>query len=114
MRYNSESSKGYWQHGENARFEGIIEVCFHRISFWFDIPAGEVDDSIQEALEVEAESRAKSQIVEGYHSGELNCLYCNEEISGWWEIITKPQTRNPKSAPAKSEWLANQPRKSKQ
>jgi len=80
--------------------DGEIEVCAHRVAYWYEVPAellvdgempegaSERESSLAEVLEEEVESRAKTCIVEGYHSGELNCLWNGEiEIRGWWNIV---------------------------
>jgi hypothetical protein len=75
-------------------FEGEVNVCAHRVVFrYWDFKARELTPEFEDALTEEAEERAKACIVEGYHSGELNCLYVDheqngdaEEITGWWEI----------------------------
>ncbi len=77
--------------------EGNIEVLLHRIAYryWWD-GKPELTDEVKEYLEEEAENRAKDCIMEGCHSGELNCYYHNGddktgdfkewELRGWWEI----------------------------
>lgn len=72
-------------------YEGFIEVCAHSVSFYYDLDEREITDDLQEALTEEAENRATKCIVEGYRSGELNCLYVDsdgngDEICGWWQI----------------------------
>lgn len=66
--------------------DGIVEVCAHRVSWWFrgGQPIGE---ELRARLEEEAESRAKYGINEGYVSGEL-CYDDSEygEYIGWWTI----------------------------
>ena len=73
-------------------FETTIEVCCHRVAirYWgFD---HELTDELIELLTEEGERRAHVCIVDGFHSGELHCLFYNGrvemEISGWWEIKT--------------------------
>ena len=76
---------------KTAEFEGIVNVCAHSVTFryWdFDL---ELTDELRDFLTEEAEERAQQCIIEGYHSGELNCLYVDDggeehEIGGWWEI----------------------------
>jgi len=67
-------------------FEKIINVCCHSviIRFW-DIEQ-DLNDDLIKALEEEGESRARDCISRDYSGGELNCLYLDEEIRGWWEI----------------------------
>lgn len=74
-------------------YEGTIEVCAHRVTFRYWDFELELTDELKHVLEQEAEDRAKHSINEGYHSGELNCLYGDHEhdgesseIGGWWEI----------------------------
>jgi hypothetical protein len=72
-------------------FEGTASVCAHTVDFrYWDFEA-EVTPELEEELTEHAEQRAQECIIEGYHSGELNCLYVSddeeeEEIRGWWEI----------------------------
>lgn len=75
---------------EEKSFETTVEICCHRVflRYWeFD---AELTDELREALIEEGESRAQACIIDGCHSGELNCLYVDgdreEEIRGWWEI----------------------------
>lgn len=73
------------------RHEGTVNVCAHYVKYrYWDFEA-EPTDELRERLEEAAEDRAKELIIDGYHSGELNCLYVSddgaeEEIRGWWEI----------------------------
>ena len=69
-------------------FEGTVEVCCHSVAFRYWDFDHELTDELVEVLTEEGEQRARACIVEGYHSGELNCLYDEEEIRGWWEIVT--------------------------
>ena len=71
-------------------YETTVEVCCHRVAvrYWgFD---HELTDELIEVLTNEGEERAQTCIIEGCHSGELNCYYVDgkkeEEIRGWWEI----------------------------
>lgn len=92
------------------QIEGEIEVLCHRVTWrYWDFEELVLDEEIRELLENEAEERAKYCITEGFHSGDLNCYYCDEvrgrvlkrggrwrnphdwrgpeyEIRGWWEI----------------------------
>lgn len=55
-----------------------IEILQHNISYWYN------ED--QEMPECE-EEYIKEMIIEGYSSGELNCLMPDDsENRGWWEI----------------------------
>ena len=67
-------------------FDGTVEVCCHTVKFWYDIGRRKLTDELKERLTEEAESRAKDRINADYHSGDLNCLYNDAEISGWWGI----------------------------
>ena len=77
--------------GAERSFETTVEVCAHRVAVrYWDFDA-ELTDELEEVLTEHGEERARECIVEGYHSGELNCLYTDaqgeqEEIRGWWEI----------------------------
>ena len=67
-------------------FETIVEVCCHRVALhYWDFDA-ELTDELEATLTEEGESRAQECINDGCHSGDLNCLYNDEEIRGWWEI----------------------------
>lgn len=74
--------------------EGTVEVCCHVVDYRYETGDLEITADLKERLEAEAEERAKHCITEGCHSGELNCLYVNdegeetieEEVRGWWEI----------------------------
>ncbi len=70
--------------------EVTVEVCCHRVElrYWdFD---HELTPELEAILTKEGEERARVCIQEGYHSGQLCCLYYHdgveEEIHGWWEI----------------------------
>ena len=68
-------------------YEGIVEVCAHRVSFFYQLPVEvELSDDVKTNLTEEAESRVKACIIEGYVQGELN--YESEQLSctGWWKI----------------------------
>lgn len=84
---SSESAAGAPQ----KSFDGIVEVCCHRVSFsYWDFDAEQTED-LEQRLEEHAEERAKECIIDGCMAGELNCLYVDdegndEEIRGWWEI----------------------------
>ncbi|MGH8897014.1 MAG: hypothetical protein ACRDZ4_08345 [Egibacteraceae bacterium] len=72
--------------GSRSIFEGKADVCSHRVTFWYDVGGMARTDELAETLAEEAEARAKACIIEGYHSGELNCPYDEREVRGWWEI----------------------------
>ena len=68
-------------------YEKQVEVCCHivEIRYW-DIEQ-KMNDELIEAITEEGERRAKECISDGCCSGELNCLYNDEEIRGWFEIV---------------------------
>ena len=72
--------------------DGVIEVCCHRISYWWDMdgveidPAEYSDEEVRERLQEEAESRAKTCLTDGCSSGELCCVIGETELHGWWGI----------------------------
>ncbi len=73
--------------------DGVLHnVCQHYVTWWYHVPSNrEITDDMRTHLEEEAEERAKHCIIEGYDSGELNCLYVfddgtDEELRGWWAI----------------------------
>lgn len=69
--------------------KGICYVCAHRVSFFYHIPYdSRVNTNVVliSRLNEEAENRAKSQIIEGYVSGELNYEDDNFQATGWWKI----------------------------
>lgn len=72
-------------------FEGTVETCCHRVAFRYWDFRAVLTDELQQRLTEDAEERAKQCIIEGCHSGDLNCLYITPtgrelEIRGWWEI----------------------------
>lgn len=74
--------------------KGEIEACCHRINFYYDIGDSELSDDDLQALEDEAEDRAKSMILEGCISGDLCCMVIHPdsdpeeiELHGSWSII---------------------------
>jgi hypothetical protein len=71
--------------------EGEIEVCCHRITWWFDITGIRHAESVLERLESEAEEKCRYDLNKGCHSGEL--CFCGQtddgrdiECHGWWNI----------------------------
>jgi hypothetical protein len=74
-------------------FETTVEVCCHRVALrYWDFDA-ELTEELEADLTEEGERRAQECIIDGCHSGDLNCLYVDdkghdEEIRGWWEIET--------------------------
>ena len=70
-------------------YHGEVHVCCHRIRYIYDITGVRIVSDVGERLEAEAEERSTACIVEGYWSGELNCMIDGkDEVRGWWEIIT--------------------------
>lgn len=72
-------------------FEGEVEECCHRISFWYEIGRVKLTEELKAALTSEAEERSKTCIIDGCWSGELS--YCHvglrgkeREFTGWWSI----------------------------
>jgi len=68
-------------------YKGIVEVCAHRVSFFFQLPVQVIlSDDDKTHLTEEAECRAKACIIDDYVQGELN--YESETLSctGWWKI----------------------------
>ena len=73
--------------GYRRTLRGQVNVCCHQVSYWYDITGVRITDSVATRLEIEAEEWAETCIVQGYWSGELNCLLDGErEVRGWWEI----------------------------
>lgn len=67
--------------------EGTISVCAHNVTYSYEVEYLIVTPEMEQRLREEAESRAQVMIIEGYHSGELNCVWeCEHEIRGWWQI----------------------------
>lgn len=72
--------------------EGVIEVCCHRVYYYYDVAGARLSDDDLRYLEEEAESRSKDMIVEGCNSGDLCCLTLSpvkeieREFYGWWKI----------------------------
>jgi hypothetical protein len=75
---------------ENEKsYEKRINVCCHRVEIRYWDFEHELDDDLMRALVEEGEHRSKECICANNpcSSGELNCLYDEEEIRGWWEIV---------------------------
>ena len=76
----------------SSTIEGEISVCAHNVSYWYNLEEGDPEETaeMREVLEEHAEERTREMIVQGYTSGELNCLYVIEqedwEIRGGWKI----------------------------
>ena len=68
-------------------YKGIVEVCAHRVSFWFR-GLHRINAELKQWLTQEAEERAKSQIIEGCVQGELCFMStpAEHEYNGWWNI----------------------------
>lgn len=72
-------------------FESHVEVCCHRVRFWYDTGRLKLADELVERLTEEAEQRSTYCITNGYSQGVLNCFYVTSrgtehEISGWFNI----------------------------
>lgn len=67
-------------------YEGTVHVCAHTVKFnyWGTIDPYQDTDELKTQLDEEAESRARTQIVENYVEGELNYETHNLQLSGWW------------------------------
>ena len=76
------------KHGQNPRiFEGTVQVCAHRVPFYYRLPARvRVSQEIKDSMTFEAEDRAKHLIFEGYVEGELNYETEKFQATGWWRI----------------------------
>lgn len=71
----------------STQYEGKVQVCAHTVEFWYELDDLNLSDELESCLTEAAEERAQSCIIEGYLSGELNCLWRGErEIRGWWNI----------------------------
>jgi hypothetical protein len=73
--------------------EGVVDVCCHRVQYWYDIGRFKLNDDDLEYLKEEAETRAKEMINIGCASGDLCCLLTEigsrrqeREFHGWWNI----------------------------
>lgn len=69
-------------------FEGTANIYAHRVSFRYWDFESELTPELQDSLQNEAEEKAKHDLNEGCHAGELNCVNPDndEEIRGWWDI----------------------------
>lgn len=71
---------------------GELHVCAHRVTYYYDVESNDpLDPETNEALEEEAERRARECIAYDYVSWELHCLYVFSDgsdklFSGWGEI----------------------------
>lgn len=71
--------------------EGELWICCHRVKWWYDLGDRKLNEILRSCMEEEAEERAQKMIVEGCHSGELNCVInfdndTSAEFRGWWRI----------------------------
>ncbi|KKK56135.1 hypothetical protein LCGC14_3067570 [marine sediment metagenome] len=76
---------------DRTTFNGTVQACCHRISFYYDLGEVTLTEKLKERLREEAEGRAREMIAEDYWSGELCCHpNCddNDEFFGWWNIET--------------------------
>ncbi len=72
---------------KTGNYENTVEVCCHRVSIrYWNFPKRILTDEVKSLLDDEGERRAKDCIIDGYSSGQLNCLYDETEFQGWWEI----------------------------
>jgi hypothetical protein len=68
--------------------DGTVEVCCHRVSYWYEVPKRKQTEELREKLEEASEERARECINDECSSGEL-CFYDTEaelEYRGWWTI----------------------------
>lgn len=70
-------------------YETESEVCCHRVAIRYWGFTSELTDELEAELTEHGEERAKFCIIDGCRSGDLNCLHGEEEIRGWWEIVTE-------------------------
>jgi hypothetical protein len=69
------------------KYDNFVEVCAHRIGYWFEGESTLTDMELRNRLlEEEAESRSKECLNEGYVSGELNIETDSISARGWWNI----------------------------
>lgn len=66
---------------------GEFETMCHYISYRFWNFKAKDTPELHEYLKESALERARECISEGYREGQLNCLWNDEEIRGWWEIL---------------------------
>jgi hypothetical protein len=71
---------------QEKSIEFLVEVCCHDVELRYWGFEAEIDEDLKAALQEQGEERAKKCISDGFSSGELNSLYNDEEIRGWWEI----------------------------
>ena len=73
-------------------FQGNVKVCAHDVRFNFSgtIKPDQDTDELKTLLTEEAETRAKTCIVEDYVEGELNYETDDLQLSGWWTIKKEP------------------------
>jgi len=64
-----------------------VNVCCHWVELRYWGFEEELTDEMEESLREQGEDHAKESIIEGYHGGELNSLWDDNEIGGWWNII---------------------------
>ena len=69
--------------------EGVLDICAHRVRWWYDVGRCRLSEADKHELELGAEERAKACIIEGYVEGEL-CAYVErkgtKEFYGAWHI----------------------------
>lgn len=72
---------------DDGAYECLESICCHEVAIrYWDIEQ-DIDDELISALREEGIRRARECICDDIHSGELNCLYNDEEIRGWFEIV---------------------------
>lgn len=76
---------------ERGKISGTIEICCHRVEWFYNIGTMPITGELIEDLVEEAEDRSKTCIAEGYCSGELCCSYVStrkeHEFFGGWKIV---------------------------
>jgi len=71
---------------EENSIEFIVDVCCHEVELRYWGFKSEIDDELKTTLQEQGENRARECISNDIRAGELNSLYYDEEIRGWWEI----------------------------
>ena len=67
--------------------EFLVTVCCHDVELRYWGFESEIDEELKAALQEQGEERARECISNDIRSGELNSLYYDEEIRGWWTIL---------------------------
>lgn len=71
---------------EEENIEMTLTICCHRVVLRYWDFVHPITDELKNILEEHGRERVNECINDGCRSGELNCLYDEEEIRGWWEI----------------------------